>query len=120
MLSLLIHAGVISGYYAMHDFTKLFIAKHYKIKIEEDVHQTTIKVLNEALQDEELIALIESGYEEYRNMAGELKKAKWERTRAQYYTGTPFSSNEFKRRSYKFHDEKVVPFLEKMSILLGD
>lgn len=86
----------------------------------EDVHQTTIRVLNEALKDEELIALFESGYEEYRSMAGELENAKRERTKAQYYTGTPFSSAEFKRRSRKFHDEKVVPYIEKMKVLTGD
>lgn len=86
----------------------------------EDVHQTTIRVLNEALKDEELIALFESVYEEYRSMAGELENAKRERTKAQYYTGTPFSSAEFKRRSRKFHDEKVVPYIEKMKVLTGD
>lgn len=112
--------SIISGYYAMHDLTKLYLAREYHIKIEEDVHQTTIRVLNEALKDEELIALFESGYEEYRNMAGELESAKRERTKAQYYTGTPFSSSEFKRKSRKFHDEKVVPYLEKLKVLMGD
>lgn len=112
--------SIISGYYAMHDLTKLYLAREYRIKIEEDVHQTTILVLNEALKDEELIALFESGYEEYRRMAGELASAKRERAKAQYYTGTPFSSADFKRRSRKFHDEKVLPYIEKLLVILGD
>ena len=112
--------SIISGYYAMHDLTKLYLAREYRIKIEEDVHQTTILVLNEALKDEELISLFESGYEEYRRMAEELASAKRERSRAQYYTGTPFSSADFKRRARKFHDEKVLPFIEKMMVIMSD
>lgn len=112
--------SIISGYYAMHDVTKLYIAKDYRIKIEKDVHLTTAEVLNEILKDDEIIALFESGYEEYRNMADDLYSAKKERSRAQYYTGTPFSSAEFRRKSGKFHDEKVVPYIEKINVLIGD
>ncbi len=112
--------GIISGYYAMHDITKLYIAKDYRIKIEADVHRTAIEVLNVILTDDEVVALFESGYQEYRNMAGELDSAKRERAKAQYYTGTPFSSTEFKRKSRKFHDEKVVPYIEKINVLIGD
>lgn len=112
--------SIISGYYAMHDITKLYIVKDYRIKIEEDVHRTAISVLNEILKDDDIIALFESGYEEYRNMAGELDSAKRERAKAQYYTGTPFSSAEFKRKSRKFHDEKVLPYIEKINVLIGD
>ena len=104
----------------MHDITKLYIAKDYRIKVEADVHRTTIDVLNEILKDDEIIALFESGYEEYRNMADDLCSAKRERSRVQYYTGTPFSSAEFKRKSRKFHDEKVVPYIEKINVLIGD
>lgn len=112
--------SIISGYYAMHDLTKLYLAREYRIKIEEGVHKTTILVLNEALKDEELIALFESGYEEYRGMAGELASAKRERAKAQYYTGTPFSSEDFKRKALKFYDEKVLPFIEKMMVIMSD
>ncbi len=34
--------SIISGYYAMHDITKLFIAKKFRIKIDFEVHATTI------------------------------------------------------------------------------
>jgi hypothetical protein len=112
--------SIISGYYAMHDVTKLYIAKDYRIKIEADVHRTTIEVLNEILKDDETIALFESGYEEYRDMADDLYNAKKERAKAQYYTGTPFSSADFKRKSRKFHDEKVEPYIEKINVLIGD
>ena len=36
--------SIISGYYAMHDISKLLIAKIYRLKINSEVHSTTIKV----------------------------------------------------------------------------
>ncbi len=112
--------SIISGYYAMHDITKLYLAREFDIKIEKDVHYATITVLSEVLKDEELVSLFESGYEEYLSMAEELTSAKRERAKAQYYTGTPFSSENFKRRARKFHDEKVVPYIEKIHVVMGD
>jgi hypothetical protein len=43
--------SIISGYYAMHDTTKLLIAKKFRLKIELEVHATTIKVLRELVKD---------------------------------------------------------------------
>jgi hypothetical protein len=111
--------SIISGYYAMHDATKLFIARAYGFKIDEDVHSTTIKLLTEILKDESLISLFESGYSEYRKMATELYGAREERRRAQYYTGTSFADDYFRRRARKFHEEIVEPYLDKLEIL-GD
>lgn len=44
------HWAIISGYYAMHDITKLLLAKKFRIKIEFEVHATTIKVLRELIK----------------------------------------------------------------------
>lgn len=109
--------SIISGYYAMHDATKLFIARAYGFKIEEDVHNTTIRLLTEILRDESLISLFESGYSEYRKMASELYSAREERRRAQYYTGTSFADDYFRRRARKFHDDIVEPYLDKLTVL---
>ena len=111
--------SIISGYYAMHDATKLFLAKTYGYKIDEDVHSTTIKLLTEILKDESLISLFESGYGEYRKMSSELYGAREERRRAQYYTGTAFADDYFRRRAHKFHDEIVGPYLDKLTVLEG-
>ena len=73
--------SIISGYYAMHDISKLLIAKIYRLKMETEVHATTIKVLRELLQDKEILKLIEQGYEEFRNLAQELSDAKRERVK---------------------------------------
>lgn len=101
----------------MHDATKLFIARAYGFKIEEDVHNTTIRLLTEILRDESLISLFESGYSEYRKMASELYSAREERRRAQYYTGTSFADDYFRRRARKFHDDIVEPYLDKLTVL---
>ena len=47
--------SIISGYYAMHDITKLLLAKRFRIKIEMEVHATTIKVLSELIRNKELL-----------------------------------------------------------------
>lgn len=110
--------SIISGYYAMHDATKLLIAKGYGYKIDEDVHSTTIAFLSELLKDEELIDLFQSGYREYQEMAGDLYGAREERRKAQYYTGTPFAQDYFKKKSKKFRDEVVDPYIDKIIVLM--
>ncbi|WP_424359653.1 hypothetical protein [Methanocella sp. MCL-LM] len=110
--------SIISGYYAMHDATKLLIAKGYGYKIDEDVHSTAIAFLSEILKDDELIDMFQSGYREYQEMAGRLHGAREERRKAQYYTGTLFAQDYFKKRSKKFHDETVVPYIEKILVLM--
>jgi hypothetical protein len=68
--------SIISGYYAMHDITKLLIAKKFRLKIELEVHATTIKVLRVLLKDREIIELIEKGYKEFISLANDLAEAK--------------------------------------------
>src|SRR3989344_9549257 len=46
--------SIISGYYAMHDITKLFLADKFNIKIDFNVHQTTIDVLSIVLNEKNL------------------------------------------------------------------
>ena len=112
--------SIISGYYAMHDISKLFIAKIYRLKIEKEVHATTIKVLREVIKAKETLKLIEDGYEEFRNLADELNDAKKERVKAQYYTGTAFMKEKYAGISKDFIENTVKPYLAKISILLDE
>lgn len=113
--------SIISGYYAMHDATKLFIAKSYGLKIERDVHATTIGIMREIMGDrEELIQLFETGYQQYIDMVTELENAKRERSKAQYYTGSWFMREEYKRKAKRFLEFTVEPYLDKINVLLGD
>lgn len=110
--------SIISGYYAMHDVSKLLIAKVYRLKIEREVHATTIKVLRELLKDEETLKLIEEGYEEFQGLADELNDAKKERVKVRYYTGTKFMKEKYKKRASEFHDHVVKKYVEKIKEIL--
>ncbi len=110
--------SIISGYYAMHDITKLLLAKKFRLKIEFEVHATTIKVLRELIGNKEILSLIEIGYKEFLHLAQDLNEAKKERIKAQYYTGTEFMREEYKKRSKEFYDDIVLKYLEKIKELL--
>ena len=111
--------SIISGYYAMHDITKLLLAKNFSLKIELEVHATTIKVLAELIKNAELLRLIEAGYNEFISLANDLATAKKERVKAQYYTGTKFMKEEYGKRASEFMSEVVAPYVERIKLLLG-
>ena len=110
--------SIISGYYAMHDITKLLIAKKFRIKIDFEVHKTTILILKELLKNKEIILLIEKGYKEFLTLANDLEEAKKERTKAQYYTGTKFLKVEYKKRAGEFYSNVIFIYIEKIKGLL--
>ncbi len=112
--------SIISGYYAMHDISKLLIAKVYRLKIEKEIHATTIKVLKELIKDEETLRLIENGYEEFQNLAQELNDAKKEIVMVQYYTGTGFLKEKYKLKAENFFVGTVKPYIKRIKILLGE
>ncbi|MBU1203633.1 MAG: hypothetical protein KKG60_01035 [Nanoarchaeota archaeon] len=110
--------AIISGYYAMHDITKLLLAKKFRIKIEFEIHATTIKVLRELIKNKELLNLIERGYKEFLTLAQDLNEAKNERIKAQYYTGTKFMHKEYEGKAKEFYENIVLNYLEKIRGLL--
>lgn len=113
--------SIISGYYAMHDITKLLLAKQYSIKINQhEVHATTILVLSEILKEADTIDLLKDGYDEYRNFAQTLSMAKKERGKAQYYTGTSYMFSYYREKSGKFLDNTVDPYILRMKTLSSD
>ncbi len=110
--------SIISGYYAMHDRAKLFLAKKFRLQMELEVHATTIKVLREVLLNKELLNLLERGYAEFISLANDLAQAKEERVKSQYYTGTTYMEEEYRKKAKSFLQEVVEPFLSKMEELL--
>jgi|SRR3989344_670683 len=110
--------SIISGYYSMHDITKLFLVKKFNIKIDFEVHSTTIKVLKSIINDREIIDLIEEGYNRFKSLASDLNEAKKERVKVQYYTNTPFMKEEYKKKAKLFLDETVLIYLDKVKELL--
>lgn len=111
--------SIISGYYAMHDITKLLLAKKFRIKVELEVHTTTIKALNELIKNKEILSLIKEGYKEFLSLANDLAEAKKDRVKVQYYTGTDFMKEQYNKRANEFLKEIVEPYLKKIKELLG-
>jgi hypothetical protein len=110
--------NIISGYYAMHDITKLFLAVKFKIKIEKEVHATTIDAFKELTKNNELLELINFGYKEFLSLVQDLEEAKKERIKIQYYTNTRYLYEEYKRRAEEFFNRYSLNFINKMQKLL--
>lgn len=112
--------SIISGYYAMHDVTKLFLAKHFHIKVDFKVHKTTIELIRSISPNKEISQLLKEGYDEFIAMANDLADAKEERIKAQYYTGSEFMKEKYQEKAIHFINEVVNPYLEKMQILITE
>lgn len=112
--------SIILGYYAMHDITKLFLAKRFFIKVELKVHKITIEIMKALSADKEILKLLELGYEAFIAMANDLAEAKEERVKAQYYTGSEFMKGKYKEKATQFLSEVVDSYLQKMRVLLTE
>lgn len=110
--------SIISGYYAMHDMTKLFLVKKFGIKVNFNVHRTTLDILKKISKDKEVLRLLEIGYKEFIEMANDLAEAREERTKSQYYTGSEFMKEKNKEKALRFLDYIVLPYIKKMESLL--
>jgi len=106
--------SIISGYYAMHDLTKLFLADRFAIKIDFNVHETTIEVLKGLIKDKTAIEMINLGYAEFVRLLNDLAVARSKRTKAQYYTGVEFLKEKYKKEAEEFLKRTVLPFINKI------
>ena len=84
--------SIISGYYSMHNVTKLFLVEKFSIKVDFKVHSTTIIVLEKLIENKRIPQLLEKAYKEFLNLSNDLNEAKENRVQAQYYTGTSYSN----------------------------
>ncbi|MBN2459773.1 hypothetical protein JXB28_05805 [Candidatus Woesearchaeota archaeon] len=125
--------SIISGYYCMHDLTKLFLAKEFNIKISSpDIHAKAIEALENLIQDEalkkKLITLLKEAKTIYFNaerlkektLPTLLKRGKQERGRAQYYSEdyTEKAKASSQKAAY-FLDTIVKPYVKIMKELMA-
>lgn len=106
--------SIISGYYTIHDLTKLFLAEKFNIKIEFNVHQTTIEVLGELIKDKQIIEMLNLGYNEFLKLLNDLATARAKRTKAQYYTSSAFIKEKYKQEAFSFLHSTVLPYINKI------
>ncbi|MBD3248740.1 hypothetical protein GF336_01725 [Candidatus Woesearchaeota archaeon] len=112
--------SIISGYYSMHDITKLLLAKEFGLKIELEVHATTIKAVDNLIKSREIKRLFRDGYKIFISLANDLAEGKKERVKAQYFTGTEFMKERYRKKAREFHDNVVIPYLKKIKSLIKE
>lgn len=123
--------SIISGYYAMHDITKLYLGKIHDIKITgENVHTKVIDALNKFIQDKQekdkIIGLLNKAEISFFNVLRlqektlplMLRKGKTERGKTQYYS-KDFSDITSQRAVY-FFDNIVKPYIEIMEGMIAE
>lgn len=124
--------SIISGYYAMHDLTKYFLALKLNIKVSSpEIHSKTIEALEYFIKDkelkEQLIALLKEAKNAYFDVERLrekvvpllLKQAKKERGKSQYYTEDYTQERKVNaQRAAYFLDNFVKPYVELMEKLI--
>lgn len=118
LLSISSRWSIIAGYYAMHDISKLLLAKNFNLKISQpSAHVGVIQAIKELINKEEIIILLEKAESEIETLHGALIEARSEREKSQYY----HASNSLKNISKKannFHKLIVEPFIKLVESLL--
>jgi hypothetical protein len=104
--------ALVAGYYAMHDFAKLFLAKKFNIKISgRFIHIATIEALKKFVE-EQIVNKMSKAFEEVSILPEFLEFAKRERSKSQYYSKKFSDVN--KNFVKTFLQEIVKPFIEKL------
>jgi hypothetical protein len=114
--------SIISGYYAMHDISRLYLLLRFDIKITKpSAHDAVIKALRELVKKKELVALLEEAQKDYskiQRLDYQLSKGKEHREKTQYYTLTSFNKEQIKQKAKQFFEEIVVSYIEILERLL--
>ncbi len=124
--------SIISGYYCMHNITKLFLAQKFNLKISSpEIHAKTIAALEHNIQNPEikqkLTTLLKEAKDIYysaerlkeKTLPILLKRGKQERGKAQYYTEdyTKDTNVNSQKASY-FLQTIVAPYVEIIKKLM--
>lgn len=115
---------IISGYYGMHDITKLYLAKNHSLKISgKHIHAAVIVALRKVLENKEVrekaLKLLDEAqkiYDVFQSHRKEkiipsiLSRSKEERGKAQYYSGKP--EKIMIDKAMRFIEQIVKPYIE--------
>ena len=112
--------SIISGYYCMHNVTKLFLAEKFNVKISSpEIHAKTIEALEHFIKNDELkkklLDLLKDAKDIYysverlkeKTLPAMLRRGKQERGKAQYY------SEDYTKET-RANSQKAAYFLEKI------
>lgn len=124
--------SIISGYYTMHDITKLFLAKRFKVKIgSPQIHAKTIAAIDQFIKNNELkqriLPLLKEAQQTFYNVERLkekiipllLKQSKKQREQSQYYCedySEKKSANA--QKASVFLEQIVKPYIQIIEGLL--
>ncbi len=125
--------SVISGYYCMHDLTKLFLAITCNIKISSpEIHAKAIEAVEHFIQDDhmkkKLLELLKEAKSIYysaerlkeKTLPVLLKRGKQERGKAQYYSEEYAGKESVNARQASYFLETIVnPYIRLIRGLMG-
>lgn len=116
--------SIISGYYAMHDISKLYLLLKYNLQFTKpSVHDAVIKALKFLVKKKEIVNLIEEGEDEFKKIQKLdyfLAKGKHNREKTQYYTPLSFNQQQIKEIANHFNENIVTPYLKIVNALIED
>ena len=108
--------SIIAGYYAMHDASKLILAKKFGLKLTmPNIHAGVIQCLRELLKRKDILAYLEKAKEEYREIISlhlALQQGKDEREKSQYYTSESIKPEIGIQKASYFLEKLVKPYLK--------
>ncbi|OGM03143.1 hypothetical protein A3K72_00420 [Candidatus Woesearchaeota archaeon RBG_13_36_6] len=114
--------SIISGYYTMHDISKLYLAKQFNLKFSQpEVHGAVIQTLRELVKRKDILELIEEANEEYENIISlhlSLKQGKEEREKTQYYTSETIKAEVNLQKGSYFLERLVKPYIKLVEKLM--
>lgn len=124
--------SIISGYYSMHNITKLFLAYRYNIKISSpEIHSKTITALEHFIKEQgtktRLLELLKEAKDFYYSaerlkekvLLTLLKRGGQERTRSQYYTEDYTKKTTINPQKASYFLEKIVkPYVKLVEELM--
>lgn len=118
--------AIISGYYCMHDLTKLFLAERFNAKLSSpEIHSKAIEALEYFIKDDELkkklLTLLKDAKDIFysaerlkeRTLPILLRRGKQERGKAQYYSEDYTKEQKVSSQKASYFLETIVkPYVE--------
>jgi len=114
--------SIIAGYYAMHDISKLYLAKKHNFKCSQpNVHAGVIQALRELVKRKDILTLLEKAEKEYDQIISlhlALLQGKDEREKSQYYTSDSVKPSIALEKASYFLEKLVKPYLKLVKELI--
>jgi hypothetical protein len=114
--------SIIAGYYAMHDASKLFLARKFGLKLTmPNIHAGVIQCLRELVNRKDILEYLEKAEGEYKEIISlhlAMQQGKDEREKSQYYISEIITPEISIQKASYFLENLVKPYvkiIEEMS-----